>query len=73
MNYTGLLPPRTVAKIRRLPKVDRKVYAQELKGSYEYRRAHLKNTARDMARDWVDAQAAHLDRVIVELDAIINS
>lgn len=69
----SVLPPRTVTKLRKLPKSERRLYAQELKGKYEYRRNHLDTIAKKLALDWVDSQARHFDAVIAELEKILTN
>lgn len=71
--FVGLLPPRTIAKLDKLPPSKRREYAQELKGRYEYRTNHLRAAARDMAEEWVERQGAHLDKILEALDEYLES
>ena len=69
----SLLPPRTAAKLKKLPRSERLLYAQELKGKYEYRRNHLQTLADKLALEWVAKQADHFDVIIDELDEIVGA
>lgn len=68
----SLLPPRTRAKLDRLPMSEKREYAQTLKGRYEVRCNSLKITARQIAKEWALQQEDHFERIIAELDAVIN-
>ena len=68
------IPPRVLAKARRLSASDRRAYVQELIGTYEYRARHLDKTAREMVDTyiehvpkWAKRQRAHFEEVIAEL------
>jgi len=65
----SLLPPRTLAKLERLPAAERREFAQTLLGRYEYRLRHLDRAARDLAVTWATSQRAHFENVVVELQA----
>lgn len=68
----SLLPPRTRAKLDRLPLSARREYAQSLKGTYENRTLSLKSTARRIAKSWALQQEDHFERIIAELDEILG-
>lgn len=68
----SILPPRTRAKLDRLPRADRMEYAQTLKGSYEYRLNHITDSAKNIAEQWAWKQGEHLEKCIAELDEILT-
>lgn len=66
------LTPQTVAKLRRLPLTERKIYAQELSGKYEKRVLRLHNKAANLAVNWTLAQRLYFQTCINELTAIVE-
>lgn len=63
----SVLPPRTLAKILRLPRPERRMYVQELIGKYEHSTLQIPRAAKDLAESWAERQADALEDVLKEL------
>ena len=63
------IPPRTLAKIKRLsPRSEaRRIYVQELIGRYEIQSKRIPRKAKSIADSWAKPQQRHLLAVIEEL------
>lgn len=69
----SLIPPRTLRKIERLSGEERRIYVQELIGSYESKRTRIDKIARGLVKRYAEGQKAHFDSVIEELHTLMNS
>ena len=66
------LTTQTVAKLRRLPLEERKMYAQELRARYEVRSRRLRKSSQRMAQEWSLHQRLYFRKCIDELDNVVN-
>ncbi len=63
----SVLPPRTLAKIKRLPTEERRIYVQELIGKYEHSALQIPRAAKDLAESWAEPQRVALENCLEEL------
>lgn len=73
MGNKSRIPPRTLAKIHRLPSDERREYVQELKGRYEQKLRHLHKASKAQWEEWANNQRDHFEQIVVELDELMEA
>jgi len=67
------IPPRVLVKIASLPDQERRIYLQELMGKYHVKAVRVDKAAKYILKDWAANQRAHFERVIEELNWLLQA